>query len=216
MIAEDDELTRVGLEIVLQRAGHEVVAAVADAEELVRPTRGLRPELVVTDIRMPPGYSDEGLRAALELRRVRPALPIVILSQHVERRYALELMESGAAGIGYLLKQRIADSGAFLADVGRVCSGGTVLDPEVAQKLISRAERGDPTVHALTERQREVLTLMAEGRTNAAIAERLTISEKSVVRHVSRIYDQLGLQASVEDHRRVLAVVRHLAAADGT
>lgn len=215
VIAEDHGLMRAGLELLLERAGHEVVASVADADELRRRVRAHAPDLVLTDIRMPPGLRDEGLQAALELRAEQPDLPVLILSQHVQRRYASELLEAGAAGVGYLLKQRVADTESFERDLRRVAEGGTVLDPEVASMLVSRASHDDEAVSELTARQREVLSLMAEGRSNAAIADRLHVSEKAVVAHTSRIYDQLGLSPGGEDHRRVLAVVRYLASASG-
>lgn len=209
VMAEDHGLMRAGLELVLANAGFEVVASVGDAEELLRRVRAHRPDLVLTDIRMPPGHRDEGLQAALELRREQPALPVVILSQHVQRRYAADLVASGTGYLGYLLKQRVSNTAAFVRDLRRVLDGATVLDPEVAAMLVSRAAHGDAAVAALTARQREVLALMAEGRTNAVIAERLGVSEKAVVAHASRIYEQLGL--APDEHRRVAAVVRYLA-----
>jgi len=173
--------------------------------------RGLRPDLVVADIRMPPDHADDGLRAVLALRAERPGLPVVLLSQHVQRRYAVELLEAGEAGVGYLLKQRIADVDTFVADVHRVVAGGTVLDAVVVAAMMERPRRGDPLA-GLTHRQREVLALMAEGRSNAAIASALTITEKAVVRHASHIYDELDIDRSADGHRRVLAVVRYLSA----
>jgi DNA-binding NarL/FixJ family response regulator len=151
------------------------------------------------------------LRAALTLREERPQIAVLVLSQHVQRRYASELLEQRSGGVGYLLKQRIANVDAFIDDVRRVCTGGTVLDPEVVATLLGRARREDDPIHRLTDRQREVLALMAEGRSNAAIADQLVITEKAVVRHVSHIYETLGLPNSNDDHRRVLAVVRYLA-----
>jgi DNA-binding NarL/FixJ family response regulator len=209
VIGEDEALLREGLVAVLGRAGYEVVAMAADGEDLVRKARAHEPDLVVADIRMPPSHTDDGLRAALEIRAGRPVTSILVLSQHLIKRYAFELLESGPAGVGYLLKQRVADVDRFVADVGRICSGGAVLDPEVVATMLDRARRDDP-VARLTPRQREVLGLMAEGRSNAGIAERLTLSEKAVVKHVSHIYDELGLVPAPEDHRRVLAVLRYL------
>lgn len=210
VIGEDEALLRQGLTHVLEHAGYDVVGTAADAGELLRHTEERAPDLVVTDIRMPPGHTDEGLVAALEIHRTRPETAIVLLSQHVQRRYAVELLTVRPARIGYLLKQRIADIPTFRADLERVCAGGTVLDPEVVSLMLTRARRDDLALDRLTPRQSEVLALMAEGRTNAAIARRLTITEKAVVGHVSHIYSELGLPPSDDDHRRVLAVLRHL------
>ena len=210
VIGEDEALLRRGLTHVLEHGGFEVVAEAADAGELVRQAKQHEPDLVVTDIRMPPHFGDEGLVAALEIRRILPETAVVVLSQHVQRRYATELLTERPAGIGYLLKQRIADIPTFCADLERVCAGGTVLDPEVVALIVSRARRDDEAVERLTPRQHEVLTLMAEGRSNAWIARRLSISEKAVVQHASHIYDELGLPLREDDHRRVLAVLRYL------
>lgn len=210
VIGEDESLLRQGLTHVLEHAGHEVVATAAEAEELLRHVDERRPDLVITDIRMPPDYTDEGLRAALEIRKRYPKIAIVVLSQHVQRRYAVELLADDATGIGYLLKQRIADIPTFCADLERVSEGGTVLDPEVVALMLARADREDDTVRRLTGRQQQVLALMAEGRSNGAIAETLCVTEKAVVQHVSHIYDQLGLPLSNTDHRRVLAVIHYL------
>jgi len=209
VIGEDQALMRAGLALVLERAGCEIVADAADAEDVVRKTAAHRPDLLVVDIRMPPTLTDDGLRAALELRRRMPELPVLVLSQYVQRRYAVELLESGETGVGYLLKQRIADVERFVADTRRIVAGGTVLDRDVVAAMVERPRRGDP-LGRLTDRQREVLGLMAQGRSNAAIAEQLSISEKAVVRHASNIYDELGLDNRPDDHRRVLAVVRYL------
>jgi DNA-binding NarL/FixJ family response regulator len=212
VIGEDEALMREGLALVLERAGFEVAAAAGDADALLAAVREQRPQLVLTDVRMPPSQQDEGLRAALAIRAELPATAIVVLSQHAQRRYAAELLGGGAAGVGYLLKQRVADAGAFCDDLRRVCAGATVLDPELVGTLLGRARgQGDP-LHDLTDRQRDVLALMAEGRSNAAIGQRLVISEKAVVKHVSRIYELLGLAPGPDDHRRVLAVVRYLSA----
>ena len=211
MIGEDQALMREGLTLVLERAGFTIAGAAADAPALVRRVRGLRPDLVVADIRMPPDHTDDGLRAVLALRAERPELPVIVLSQHVQRSYATELLETGPRGVGYFLKQRIADVDAFVADLHRVLAGEAILDPLVVAAMMDRARADDP-LGGLTARQREVLALMAEGRSNAAIARRLTISEKAVVRHASHIYGELGIESSPEDHRRVLAVVRYLAA----
>jgi DNA-binding NarL/FixJ family response regulator len=211
VIGEDQVLMREGLSLVLERAGFEIVAVAADGDDLVRKAAAHRPDLLVADIRMPPTYTDDGLRAALELRARMPGLPVLVLSQYVQRRYAVELLESGEEGVGYLLKQRIADLDRFLADVRRIVAGGSVLDREVVSAMVDRPRRGDP-LRRLTERQRDVLELMAQGRSNAAIAEQLAISEKAVVRHASNIYEELELDRSPDDHRRVLAVVRYLSA----
>jgi DNA-binding NarL/FixJ family response regulator len=210
VIGEDESLLRQGLTHVLEHAGHDVVATAADADELLRHVDEREPDLVITDIRMPPGHTDEGLRAALRIRQSHPHMAIVVLSQHVQRRYAVELVADNAAGVGYLLKQRIADIPTFCADLERVCAGGTVLDPEVVALMVARADREYGTVRRLTQRQQEVLGLMAEGRSNVAIAHRLSITEKAVVQHASHIYDQLSLPPSDDDHRRVLAVVHYL------
>lgn len=209
MIGEDQVLMREGLRLVLEGAGFTIEALAEDARDLVRRALGLRPDLVVADIRMPPDLTDDGLRAVLRLRAERPGLPVMVLSQHVQRRYAVELLRGDDRGVGYLLKERIADLDTFIADLHRVLDGGTVLDPVVVAAMMDRPRAGDPLA-GLTPRQREVLALMAEGRSNAAIAARLHVTEKSVVRHVSLVYDALGIDQSSEDHRRVLAVVRYL------
>jgi DNA-binding NarL/FixJ family response regulator len=211
VIGEDEALLREGLALVLGTGGFEVVATAADAVSLIDRVRELAPDLVITDIRMPPGYTDEGLRAALEIRRTIPRIPIVVLSQHLSRRVALELVAGQAAGVGYLLKQRIADVSTFRHDLVRVCEGGTVLDPEVVSLMVARARADKDRLRQLTARQAEVLALMAEGRSNASIARALSLTERAVVQHVSNIYDRLGLPASDDDHRRVLAVIRYLA-----
>jgi DNA-binding NarL/FixJ family response regulator len=211
VIGEDQALMREGLRFVLEHAGFEIAAVTADAPELLRRARGLRPDLVVADIRMPPNNTDDGLRAALTLRGEAPDVAVIVLSQHVSRQYATELIESGSRGIGYLLKQRIADIAEFVDALHRVIDGETVLDPVVVAAMIDRPRHDDP-LGDLTSRQREVLALMAEGRSNAAIAQRLAISEKAVVRHASHIYDELHLDRTADDHRRVLAVVRYLTA----
>jgi DNA-binding NarL/FixJ family response regulator len=212
VIGEDQALMREGLRLVLERAGFTVVAVAADAPELARTVRAERPDLVVADIQMPPNHADDGLRAVLELRAERPDLPVVVLSQHVRRQYATELLEAGDRAIGYVLKQRVADVDAFAQDVRRVHDGAAVLDPVVVATLMDRPRADDDPLRALTGRQREVLALMAEGHSNAAIAQRLFITEKAVVRHASHIYEALGLPPDPAGHRRVLAVVRYLSA----
>lgn len=215
VIAEDETLLRQGLGLLLEAGGFDVVAAVRDAELLLEAVEEHRPDLVVTDIRMPPRHRDEGLHAALRIRHEHPDIAIVVLSQYVQRRYAIELLGGRAARVGYLLKQRIADVGAFRADLRRVAGGGTALDPEVVAVLISRAGRGQGVVRGLTRRQQEVLAYMAEGRSNAWIGQRLVLTEKAIVQHTSGIYDALGLPVTPDDHRRVLAVIRYLDGAAG-
>jgi DNA-binding NarL/FixJ family response regulator len=209
VIGEDQALMREGLALLLERDGFDVVARVADADALVRMALAYRPDLVVADIRMPPGNADDGLRAALAIRRTAPKIAILVLSHHVQQRYATELVNGGAARIGYLLKQRVADVETFCSDVRRICAGGVVLDPEVVASMLARVRRDDP-IERLTLRQREVLALMAEGRSNQAIAKQLVLTEKAVVKHVSHVYNELDLPACPDDHRRVLAVVRYL------
>lgn len=209
-IAEDETLLRRGIELVLRDGGHDVVAAVGDADELMDAVARTSPDLVVTDIRMPPTRTAEGFEAALRIRREHPGTAVVVLSQHVQRRYAQELVADGAGGVGYLLKQRIADIGSFLDDLERVQAGGTALDPDVVAVMVGRARHSESRIGGLTARQQEVLALVAEGRSNAAIAARLFLTEKAVVQHVSRIYDTLGLPPDADSHRRVQAVVRYL------
>jgi DNA-binding NarL/FixJ family response regulator len=175
----------------------------------VHAARSYQPDLVVADIRMPPNNADDGLRAALEIRRTLPQIAILVLSHYVQQRYATELVNAGAERIGYLLKQRVADVETFCSDVRRICAGGVVLDPEVVASMLARVRRDDP-IERLTPRQREVLALMAEGRSNQAIAKQLVLTEKAVVKHVSHVYGELDLPACPDDHRRVLAVVRYL------
>lgn len=209
VIGEDQALLREGLAALLGNAGFEVAAVAADAVAFERAALHHSPDLVVADIRMPPGNTDDGLRAALRIRSQRPDTAVLVLSQHLQQRYAKELLHDGARGIGYLLKQRVADVDSFISDARRVTAGGTALDPEIVAAMLARPTRA-AAIGDLTSRQREVLALMAEGRSNAAIARQLTITEKAVVNHTTRIYDQLGLAPSAEDHRRVLAVVRYM------
>lgn len=209
VVAEDEALLRESMGALLEAGGFEVVGMAADGEELLRKTRAHRPDVVIADIRMPPRQTDEGLRAALKIRLELPEVGVLILSRHVVRGHAAELLGGEGGGVGYLLKHRVADRRSFCADVERVGAGGTVIDPEVVAALL---ERSEPLALAeLTERQREVLALMAEGRSNLAIAERLMISQKAVVKHASQIYERLDLPHSPDDHRRVLAVGRFLA-----
>jgi DNA-binding NarL/FixJ family response regulator len=209
VIAEDFALLREGLARLLAEDGHEVVAAVADAVDLLAAVEDLHPDIVVTDVRMPPTHTDEGLRAALVIRSSWPDVAVLVLSQYVEERYASELLAGESSRVGYLLKDRVADVGDFLADVRRVAEGGTALDPEVVTQLLARSRRRDP-LDSLTRREREVLQLMAEGRTNAAIAGSLFVGEGAVEKHVSSIFSKLGLLPAEDDHRRVLAVLRYL------
>ena len=213
VIAEDSVLLRAGLTRILADAGEDVVAAVADADELLSTVERHHPDLVVTDVRMPPTNSDDGLRAALQIRERWPAVGILVLSQYVEERYATELLagqgDKEAGGLGYLLKDRIADVGEFLAAVRRVGEGGTALDPEVVAQLLARSRRRDP-IASLSPREREVLGHMAEGLSNAAIAESLVVNEGTVEKHVSNIFTKLDLPPADRTHRRVLAVLQWL------
>jgi DNA-binding NarL/FixJ family response regulator len=208
LIAEDGVLLREGLARLLADEGHEVVASVGDALELVEQVERGRPDVCIVDVRMPPTFTDEGLRAAIEVRARWPGLPVLVLSQYVEERYATELLSGEASGVGYLLKQRVADVRDFLDALGRVSQGGTALDPEVVAQLLARARRHPHD--ELTPREREVLALMAEGLSNAGIASRLVVTEGAVEKHVSSIFTKLGLQPAETDHRRVLAVLRYL------
>jgi DNA-binding NarL/FixJ family response regulator len=210
IIAEDEALLREGLSLVLTEGGFDVVAAASSADELLRLAAEHQPDLVVTDIRMPPDRTDDGLRAALTIRATMPRVAVVVLSQHLQRRYAVELVSSSSAGVGYLLKQRIADVEHFCSDLRRVATGGTALDPDVVATMVARASADHRALQRLTPRQGQVLALMAEGRSNSSIARDLVVSEKAVIHHASRIYDELGLPVSADDHRRVLAVVRYL------
>ena len=209
VIAEDSVLLRAGLERLLVDGGFEVVGTVADGPALIAAASALRPDIAIVDVRMPPTHTDEGLRAALEVRRLVPETRILVLSQYVEERYALELIGASAEGVGYLLKDRVADVSEFLAAVRRVAGGGTALDPEVVAQLLGRRRRGSP-LDALSPREREVLGLMAEGRSNAAIASQLVVTEGAVEKHISSIFAKLGLPDTPTDHRRVLAVLTYL------
>jgi DNA-binding NarL/FixJ family response regulator len=211
VIAEDSVLLRAGLERLLADAGHDVVAGVGDADGLLDAVAEHAPDLALVDVRMPPTHTDEGVRAALTLRRRSPGLAILVLSQYVEERYATELLAGETAGVGYLLKERVADVRDFVDAIARVGAGGTVLDAEVVAQLLARSRRRDPLA-TLTPRETEVLGLMAEGRTNTAIAAHLVVSEGAVEKHVSNIFAKLDLPVSASDHRRVLAVLRYLEA----
>lgn len=207
VIAEDSVLLRAGLTRILADAGEEIVATVGDADELVRVVRLHEPDLAIVDVRMPPTHTDDGLRAALQIRSELPAVGLLVLSQYVEEQYATELLGQSMNSVGYLLKDRIADIGEFIGAVRQVAEGGTVLDPEVVAQLLARSRRHDP-LERLTAREREVLTLMAEGRTNPAIARTLVVSDKAVEKHVGNIFSKLDLPPAPDDHRRVLAVLQ--------
>jgi DNA-binding NarL/FixJ family response regulator len=208
VIAEDSVLLRVGLVKVLEAVGFEVVAAVSDAEALLVAVEEHRPQVVVTDVRMPPGFTDEGVRAALLIRRQWPEIAVLLLSQYVEERYAADLLSSNTSGVGYLLKERVANVDDFVDALQRVAAGGTALDPEVVSQLLVRRHR-DP-LERLTPRERDVLKLMAQGHSNNAIAESLTVSDSAVAKHISSIFTKLELPAADATHRRVLAVLRYL------
>jgi DNA-binding NarL/FixJ family response regulator len=209
VIAEDSVLLREGIARLLRDAGLEVVSIVGDGPGLVAAVEDLRPDISIVDVRMPPDYRDEGLRAALEARQRVADSPVLVLSQYVEERYASELLESGAGGVGYLLKDRVADVSDFVRAVHQVAAGGVVLDPEVVTQLMSRRRRGD-RLDELTPREMEVLSLMAEGRSNTAIADEMTVSEGAIEKHISSIFSKLGLSPDQHDHRRVLAVLTYL------
>jgi DNA-binding NarL/FixJ family response regulator len=213
VIAEDSAVLRAGLVELLADRGHEVAAAVGDAEALRAAVDEHRPDVTVVDVRMPPSYTDEGLRAAIAIRRDHPGTGVLVFSQYIETRYAADLLGAasgrGAAGVGYLLKDRVADVGEFTDALSRVAAGGTALDPEVVTQLLGAGRRADGLA-ALTDRERDVLALMAEGRSNAAIAEILVVSERAVEKHISNIFSKLGLAPTGADHRRVLAVLRYL------
>ncbi|MFE7804269.1 response regulator [Streptomyces sp. NPDC057430] len=210
VLAEDSVLLREGLIGLLARFGHEVVAAVGDADALSAAVSEHEPDIVVTDVRMPPGFQDEGLRAAVALRAERPRLPVLVLSQYVQRTYAADLLDAGdGTGVGYLLKDRVGQVEEFLDALGRVADGGTVVDPEVVRQLLRR--RRDP-LEALTPREREVLGLVAEGHSNGEIARRLVVTEAAVGKHIGNILGKLDLPPAEETHRRVLAVLTYLRA----
>lgn len=209
MVAEDSVLLREGIVGLLESNGFDVVAQAGDAEELLRKASAHRPDVAVVDVRMPPDGTDDGLRAALEIRRREPGTGILVLSSYIEETYAMELVAGDASGVGYLLKDRIAQVDDFLDAIRRVGSGGSALDPEVVSQLLSKAGRGDP-LELLTPREREVLELIAEGRSNSAIAERLVVTHRAIEKHVTSIFGKLGLAATPADHRRVLAVLTYL------
>jgi DNA-binding NarL/FixJ family response regulator len=212
VIAEDSAVIRAGLVEILAERGHETVAAVGDAEALLVAVDEHEPDAAVVDVRMPPGYTDEGVRAAIAIRRDHPGTGVLVFSQYIETRHAAELLGATssrrAAGIGYLLKDRVGDVGEFVDALSRVAAGGTALDPEVVTQLLATRRTND--LDALTPREHDVLSLMAEGRSNGAIAGTLVISERAVEKHVANIFAKFGLAPSDADHRRVLAVLRYL------
>ena len=211
VVADDSVLLREGVVRLLEENGFEVVGQAGDAEDLIRKVRAHKPDVAVVDIRMPPTNTDDGLRAALEIRAELPDTGVLVLSQYVEEGYALDLVGDSAGGVGYLLKDRVADVDRFVDSVRRVAEGGSALDPEVVAQLVGRARRDDPLAE-LTPREREVLELMAEGRSNNAIAEHMVVTDRAVEKHVTSIFGKLGLPPAPEDHRRVLEVLAFLRA----
>ena len=209
VIAEDLALLRDGLTRLLQAFDFEVVGSVDNGPSLLPALMNHRPDVAVVDVRLPPAFTDEGLQAAVAARTELPGLPILVLSQHVEQLYARELLTDGAGGVGYLLKDRVSNVGQFIDAVRRVAAGGTVMDPEVVAQLLARRRRDDPLAD-LTPREREVLASMAEGRSNAAIATKLFVTEKAISKHINNIFSKLGLPPSDDDNRRVLAVLAYL------
>lgn len=209
VIGEDHALLRDGLTRILQAHDLEVVEAADNAPSLARALQRHTPDLAIVDVRLPPTFTDEGLRVAIDARAERPTLPVMVLSQYVEQLYARELLEGDGAGVGYLLKDRVSDVAGFITSVRQVAAGGTVLDPDVVRHLLSSQKSGSP-VDRLTPREQEVLELMAEGRSNAAIASALFVTQKAVAKHVSSIFTKLDLPVSSDDNRRVLAVLAHL------
>ena len=212
VIADDSVLLREGVARLLAEAGFEVVGQAGDADELLREVAAKDPDVAIVDIRMPPTHTDEGLRAARELRSRYPALGVLVLSQYVRPSYAFELLADDARGVGYLLKDRVSDVRDLADAVNRVGDGGSVLDPSVVSQLVGRRRQGHDPIDDLTERERQVLALIAEGRSNRAIAERLVITERTVEKHVKSILGKLRIAGSPEDHRRVLAVLAYLGA----
>jgi DNA-binding NarL/FixJ family response regulator len=211
VVADDSVLLREGLVRLLAEDGFDVVGQAGDAEDLLRKVGAHRPDVAVVDVRMPPSHTDEGLRAAAEIRERYPGTAVLVLSQVIEPGSALELLTASAEGVGYLLKDRVADVDRFTEAVRRVADGGSALDPEVVSTLLGRRRRDDPLAD-ITAREREVLALMAEGRSNGAIAEQLVVTERAVEKHVTSIFGKLGLTPAAEDHRRVLAVLAYLRA----
>ena len=209
VLAEDSVLLREGVARILGEAGFEVVGQAGNADELMLKVRSYSPDVAIVDIRMPPTHTDEGLRAAQEIREKHPTVGVLVLSQYVEPAYAMELLAESAEGVGYLLKDRVSDVNEFADAVRRVGEGGSALDPTIVSQLVGRRRRDDP-IDQLTPREREVLGLMAEGRSNSGIAEQLVVTERAVEKHVTSIFSKLQLPAASEDHRRVLAVLAYL------
>ena len=209
VLAEDSVLLREGVARILGEAGFEVVGQAGNADELMLKVRSYSPDVAIVDIRMPPTHTDEGLRAAQEIREKHPTCGVLVLSQYVEAGYAMELLADSAEGVGYLLKDRVSDVNEFADAVRRVGEGGSALDPTIVSQLVGRRRRDDP-IDQLTPREREVLGLMAEGRSNSGIAEQLVVTERAVEKHVTSIFSKLRLPAAAEDHRRVLAVLAYL------
>ena len=211
LVGEDQPFVREGVVHVLQDGGFDVVGAAADARALVRMASAYRPDVVVTDIQMPPDHTDDGLRAALQIRAARPGVGVLVLSQFLEDSYVFDLVADGAQGVGYMLKEKIGDLAMFTDAVRRVAGGGSALDPDVVARLVGRKREASP-VDDLTPRERQVLALIAEGRSNAGIARELVVTVAAVERHVTSIFDKLGLHQSPDQHRRVLAVLKFLRA----
>jgi DNA-binding NarL/FixJ family response regulator len=209
VLADDTVLLREGVARILEEAGFEVVGQAGNADELMLKVRSYTPDVAIVDIRMPPTHTDEGLRAAQEIREKHPTCGVLVLSQYVEPTYAMELLAESAEGVGYLLKDRVSDVNEFADAVRRVGEGGSALDPTIVSQLVGRRRRDDP-IDQLTPREREVLGLMAEGRSNSGIAEQLVVTERAVEKHVTSIFSKLRLPAASEDHRRVLAVLAYL------
>ena len=209
VVGEDDVLMREGIVRLLAEGGFETVAKAGDAEDLLRKALAHNPDVVVTDVQMPPGQGDDGLVAAMEIRRQRPDVGILVLSQYYEERYALDLIGERPEGVGYLLKERVGDVEAFIDAVARVAAGGSALDPEVVGRMLGRRRTGDP-MELLTPRERDVLAAMAEGKSNEGIAEALFVTQAAVEKHVTRIFTKLGIGGSPTEHRRVLAVLTYL------
>ena len=209
VLAEDSVLLREGVARILDEAGFEVVGQAGNADELLLKVRSYSPDVAIVDIRMPPTHTDEGLRAAQEIREKHPTCGVLVLSQYVEATYAMELLAESAEGVGYLLKDRVSDVNEFADAVRRVGEGGSALDPTIVSQLVGRRRRDDP-IDQLTPREREVLGLMAEGRSNSGIAEQLVVNDRAVEKHVTSIFSKLRLPAASEDHRRVLAVLAYL------
>jgi DNA-binding NarL/FixJ family response regulator len=211
VLADDSLLLREGVARLLEDAGLEVVAQAGDAEDLMRKVGAHKPDIALVDVRMPPTHTDEGLRAAVEIRDRFPDTGVLVLSQYIEESYAMELLSDNAEGVGYLLKDRVADLDRFVDAVRRVGEGGSALDPEVVSRLLGRRRREDPLAE-ISPREREVLALMAEGRSNHAIANELVVTERAVEKHVTSIFSKLDLPPAADDHRRVLAVLKYLQA----